>query len=124
MAEEESNNKILALVLASLNRKDDLKDKLWYLPNGILKRLTKIQNLSLNESNKIKNDEVEKEKAIKKYVKDTGNYSDMFCVDDSGVNKKDCIIEEKEEDEEDEEDEDEDEEDEDEDEEDEDEDEE
>jgi len=63
-------------------------------------RLTKIQNLSLNESNKIKNAEVEKEKAIKKYVKDTGNYSDMFCVDDSGVNKKDCIIEEEDEDEE------------------------
>ena len=101
MAEVEANNKILALILASLNRKDDLKDKLWYLPkNGILERLTKIQNLSLNESNKIKNDEVEKEKAIKKNVKDTGNYSDMFCVDDSGVNKKDCIIEEKEEDEE------------------------
>ena len=97
MAEVEANTKILALILASLNRKDDLKDKLWYLPNGIFNRLKSIQQLSLNESAQIKNAEVEKEKDIKDRVKVTGNYSDMFCVDDSGVNKEDCIIEEEEE---------------------------
>lgn len=96
MAEEEANNKILALILASLNRKDDLKDKLWYLPD-IFKRLTNIQMLSLDKSEQIKNAEEKKEKDIKDHVKATGNYSDMFCVDDSGVNKEDCIIEEKEE---------------------------
>jgi hypothetical protein len=105
MAEVEANNKILALILASLNRKDDLKDKLWYLPNGIFNRLKSIQQKSLDKSEQIKNDEEQKEKAIKEYVKDTGNYSDMFCVGDDA--DKNCIIEEKEEeDEEDEDDED------------------
>ena len=98
MAEVEANNKILALILASLNRKDDLKDKLWYLPNGILDRLKLIQQLSLNESQQIKNAEEQKENAIKERVKATGNYSDMFCVDDDA--DENCIIEEKEEEEE------------------------
>ena len=98
MAEVEANNKILALILASLNRKDDLKDKLWYLPNNILERLTKIQKQSSIKSEQIKNAEEKKEKAIKKYVKKTGNYSDMFCVGDDA--DENCIIEEKEEEEE------------------------
>lgn len=98
--DENANNTILALVLASLNKKDDLKDKLWYLPNVILKRLTEIQKLSLKESEKIKNAEEQKEKAIKEYVKNTGNYSDMFCVDnnnDNNNNSENCIREEEEE---------------------------
>jgi hypothetical protein len=97
MAEEEANNKILALILASLNRKDDLKDKLWYLPNDSLRRLTEIQKLSSEESNKIKTAEAKKEKAIKDYVKSTGNYSDMFCVGDvnnNDNNSENCIREE------------------------------
>ena len=94
--DENANNTILALVLASLNKKDDLKDKLWYLPNVILKRLTEIQKLSSEESEKIKNAEEQKEKAIKDYVKITGNYSDMFCVDNNNDNNnsENCIREE------------------------------
>ena len=101
MAEVEANNKILELVLASLNKKDDLKDKLWYLPNDILNRLKSIQQLSSSESEQIKNDEERKEKAIKDYVKTTGNYSDMFCIGDNA--DENCIKKEEEEEEEDEE---------------------
>jgi hypothetical protein len=101
MAEEEANNKILALVLASLNKKDDLKDKLWYLPDNILTRLKSIQEKSSSKSEQIKNDNVEKEKAIKKHVKNTGNYSDMYCIGDDA--DKNCIKEEEEEDDEEEE---------------------
>ena len=73
---------ILAFVLASLNKKDDLKDKLFYVPDNIFNRLNNIQKQSLDKSKQIENDNEQKEKAIKKHVETTGNYSDMFCIGD------------------------------------------
>lgn len=83
---------ILAFVLASLNKKDDLKDKLFYVPGNIFNRLKKIQKQSLDKSEQIKNDKLEKEKAIKAHVNATGNYSDMFCIVDGSKNIE-CIDE-------------------------------
>jgi hypothetical protein len=71
---------ILAFVLASLNKKDDLKDKLFYVPDNIFDRLKNIQKLSSDKSEQIKNNKLKKEEAIKDHVKTTGNYSDMFCI--------------------------------------------
>ena len=71
---------LLAFVLASLNKKDDLKDKLFYVPDNIFERLKKIQQQSLDKSKQIENDKLKKEEAIKDHVKTTGNYSDMFCI--------------------------------------------
>ena len=83
---------ILAFVLASLNKKDDLKDKLFYVPHTILERLKKIKTLSSNESARIKNDKEQKEKEIEDHVRTTGNYSDMFCIGDDSKNIE-CIDE-------------------------------
>jgi hypothetical protein len=83
---------ILAFVLASLNKKDDLKDKLFYVPQTILERLKKIQQQSLDKSKQIENDKEQKKEAIKDHVKTTGNYSNMFCIGDGSKNIE-CIDE-------------------------------
>ena len=83
---------ILAFVLASLNKKDDLKDKLFYVPGNIFNRLKKIQKQSSDKSEQIKNDKLKKEKEIEEHIKATGNYSNMFCIVDGSKNIE-CIDE-------------------------------